>query len=89
MKILIVFYSMYGHIYEMAKAVEKGAKRIKGTNVQIRRIPETLPEEVLKKMAAFDFQKSLGKIPLCTVGELAAADAIIFGTPTRFGNMVG
>lgn len=52
-------------------------------------MPETLPEEVLKKMGAFEFQNKTAHIPVCTVDELASADAIIFGTPTRFGNMCG
>ncbi|MGD9241108.1 MAG: NAD(P)H:quinone oxidoreductase, partial [Desulfobacterales bacterium] len=53
------------------------------------RVPETLPQEVLEKMGAVDAQKEFSQIPVCTVQELAQADAIIFGTPTRFGNMCG
>lgn len=89
MKILIVYYSMYGHIHRMAEAVAEGAKEVKGAEVIMRRVPETLSEEALKKMGAFEIQKSFSHIPICTVDELGSADAVIFGTPTRFGNMCG
>ena len=89
MKILIVFYSTYGHVYKMAEAVAEGAQEIKGAEVVMRRVPETLPQAVLEKMGALEAQKQFSHIPACTVDELADADAIIFGTPTRFGNMCG
>jgi NAD(P)H dehydrogenase (quinone) len=89
MKVLIVFYSTYGHTYKMAEAVAEGVKEITGTEVDIRRVPETLPEDVLEKMGAVGAQKAFSHVPVCTVDELAEADAIIFGTPTRFGNMCG
>ncbi|OGP81648.1 MAG: NAD(P)H:quinone oxidoreductase, type IV [Deltaproteobacteria bacterium RBG_16_58_17] len=89
MNVLIVYYSMYGHIHRMAEAVKEGAGSVSGANVQICRVPETLPEEVLEKMGALETQQSLAHVPICKVGDLAAADAIIFGTPTRFGNMCG
>jgi NAD(P)H dehydrogenase (quinone) len=89
MKVIVVFYSMYGHIFKMAEAVAAGAKEIGGAQVELRRVPETLPQEVLEKMGAVEAQKIFGHIPICTVNELASADAIIFGTPTRFGNMCG
>ena len=89
MKILVVFYSTYGHIYQMAEAVAEGAKAVPGTEVEIRRVPETLPPEVLEATGAVEPQKAFSHIPVCTVEELAAADAVIFGTPTRFGNMCG
>jgi NAD(P)H dehydrogenase (quinone) len=89
MKVLVVFYSMYGHIARMADAVAEGAREVEGADVVIRRVPETLPPDVLEKMGAAEAQKALSRIPVCTVDELAEADAIIFGTPTRFGNMCG
>ncbi len=89
MKVLIVYYSMYGHIHHLAKAIAEGAKEVTGATVEMRRVPETLPEEVLKEMGALEPQKSFAHIPICQVDELASADAIIFGTPTRFGNMCG
>ena len=89
MKALIVFYSMYGHIYRMAEAMAEGVKEVKGAEVELRRVPETLPEEVLQKMGAIEPQKVFARIPVCKVDELPSADALIFGTPTRFGNMCG
>lgn len=89
MKILIVFYSMYGHIYRMAEAIAEGAKEVPGAEVVLRRVPETLSQEILQKMGAIEAQKSMAHIPICTVEELATADAVIFGTPTRYGNMCG
>ena len=89
MNILIVYYSMYGHVHRLAQAVAEGGKEVEGAEAILRRVPETLPEEVLKKMGALDVQKSLASVPVCRVDELASADAIIFGTPTRFGNMCG
>jgi NAD(P)H dehydrogenase (quinone) len=89
MKALVVFYSTYGHIYQMAEAVAEGVKQVNGAEVELRRVPETLPDGVLEQMGAVDAQKAFSHIPVCTVDELAAADAVIFGTPTRFGNMCG
>jgi len=88
MKLFIVFYSMYGHIYQMAQAVAEGAREVDGVQVELRRVPETLPEEVLQKMGAVEAQKAFAHIPVATVDELADADAIIFGAPTRYGNAV-
>ena len=73
----------------MATAVAEGVKQVPGAEVELRRVPETLPQEVLEKMGALEAQKSFAHIPVCTVEELAQADAVIFGTPTRFGNMCG
>jgi NAD(P)H dehydrogenase (quinone) len=89
MKVLIVYYSMYGHIFQMAQAMAEGAKEVKNTEVKIFRVPETLPDEILKKMGAFDFQKQSSHIDVCSADDLIAGDAIIFGTPTRYGNMCG
>jgi NAD(P)H dehydrogenase (quinone) len=89
MKVLVVFYSMYGHIYRLAEAITGGAREVVGTKVEMRRVPETLPEEVLKQMGAIEAKKTFAHIPICKIDELTSADAIIFGTPTRFGNMCG
>jgi len=89
MKTLIVYYSMYGHVHKMAEAVAEGAKSVPNTEVAARRVPETLSQEILSKMGAIEAQKAMERVPVCTVDELATADAIIFGTPTRFGNMCG
>ena len=89
MKILVVYYSMYGHIYKLAQAVAEGVRLVDGANAELRRVPETLPDQVLEKMGAIEAQKQQRQIPVCTVDELGSADAIVFGTPTRFGNMCG
>ncbi|MCI0439533.1 MAG: NAD(P)H:quinone oxidoreductase [Chloroflexi bacterium] len=89
MKILVVYYSMYGHIYKMAEAMAAGAREVEGAEVELRRVPETIPLETLERSGALDAQKAFEHVPVATVDELASADAIIFGTPTRFGNMAG
>lgn len=89
MKILIVFYSTYGHVHQMAEAVAEGVREIEGAEAVMRRVPETLPEAVLEKMGAVEAQQKMSHVPICSVDELASADAVIFGTPTRFGNMCG
>ena len=87
--ILVVYYSMYGHIYRLAEAAAEGIRAVAGVEAELRRVPETLPEDVLEKMGAIDAQKQQVHVPVCGVDELSKADAIIFGTPTRFGNMCG
>ncbi len=89
MKILVLFYSTYGHIYELAKSVAEGARSISGTEVTIKRVPETLSGEILSMMGAAEAQKAFGDVPIARPEELADYDAIIFGTPTRFGMMAG
>ncbi|MFH1975349.1 MAG: NAD(P)H:quinone oxidoreductase [Pseudomonadota bacterium] len=89
MKILVAYYSLYGHVKRMAEAIKEGASQVKGADVYMYRVPETLPEDVLEKMGALEAQKSFAHIPVCKADDLAEADAIIFGTPTRFGNMCG
>ena len=83
-KVLVLYYSMYGHIETMAHAVAEGANRVDGVEVVVKRVPETMQAEA--------FAKAGGKTqnaPVATPQELADYDAIIFGTPTRFGNMSG
>ena len=89
MKILVLFYSTYGHIYKMAEAIAEGAAQVDGASVSLRRVPETLPDSLLESIGALDAQKAFSHIPVCTVEELPEYDAIIFGTPTRYGNMTG
>lgn len=89
MKILIVYYSMFGHIHQMANAVKEGVEKIDGARGELRRVPETLPEDVLEKMGALDAQRVMSDVARATVDELPDSDGIIFGTPTRFGNMCG
>jgi len=83
-KVLVLYYSMYGHIETLAHAVAEGAGKVEGVEVVVKRVPETMPQEL--------FEKSGGKAqaaPVATPQELADYDAIIVGTPTRFGNMSG
>lgn len=82
-KILVLYYSSYGHIEQMAQAIARGAKAVAGTNVEIKRVPELVAEEVAKKSG----YKLNQTAPIATVDELPHYDAIIFGTPTRYGNM--
>ena len=89
MKVLIIYYSMYGHLHQMAQAIAEGVRQVSGAEAVLRRVPETLSTEILEKMGAIQAQKSMAEVPFATVEELATADALIFGTPTRFGNMCG
>ena len=82
-KVLVLYYSSYGHIEAMAEAVAEGARSVAGTTVDIKRVPELVPDEV----AAAAHIKVDQAAPIATPDELANYDAIIFGTPTRFGNM--
>jgi len=82
-KVLILYYSSYGHIETMAGAVAEGARAVPGTEVTIKRVPELVPEEVAKG-AHFKLDQAA---PVATINELADYDAIIIGTPTRFGRM--
>jgi len=85
--IQVIFYSMYGHIYTMAEAIAAGARGVEGTNVALLQVPELIPDEVLEQYGAKAARAAFAHIPLATVDRLPEADAIIFGTPTRFGNM--
>ena len=82
-KVLVLYYSSYGHIEAMADAVAQGAASVPGTEVSVKRVPELVPETI----AAASGMKVDQQAPIATPDELADYDAIIFGTPTRFGNM--
>ena len=86
-KIQVVFYSMYGHIYQMAEAVAAGAREIPDVEVTLYQVPELVPPDVLEQYGATAARATFAHVPLATVDRLPEADAIIFGTPTRFGNM--
>ncbi|MBX3708699.1 MAG: NAD(P)H:quinone oxidoreductase [Gammaproteobacteria bacterium] len=88
-KIQVIFYSMYGHIYHMAKAVAEGVKEVNDVSVDIFRVPELVPEDILVKSGAKEAQKAYETIPIIKPDQLTDADGYIFGTPTRFGNMCG
>jgi NAD(P)H dehydrogenase (quinone) len=82
-KVLVLYYSSYGHVETMARAVAEGAKGVAGVEVAVKRVAELVPDEVAKSSGMKIGQDA----PVAQPGELADYDAIIFGTPTRFGNM--
>ncbi len=86
-KVQIVFYSMYGHVYQLAEAIAEGAREVPDTQVSLYQVPELVPDDVLEKMGAKAARQAFADIPIAEPARLAEADAIIFGTPTRFGNM--
>ncbi|NLF85085.1 MAG: NAD(P)H:quinone oxidoreductase [Lentisphaerae bacterium] len=86
-QVQVVFYSMYGHVYRMAEAVAEGARSVPGVEVVLRQVPETLPDDVIAKMGATEARKAFAHVPVADPETLPQADAILFGTPTRFGNM--
>lgn len=86
-KVQVVFYSMYGHIYKMAEAIAAGAREVSDTEVTLYQVPELVPEDVLEKSGAKAARAAFAHVPFIKPEQLADADAIIFGTPTRFGNM--
>lgn len=88
-QVQIVFYSMYGHIYQMAKAVAEGVESVPDTEAKLLQVPELIPDEVLEKAGAKQPRSSFAHVPVAEPAQLPEADAIIFGTPTRYGNMCG
>jgi NAD(P)H dehydrogenase (quinone) len=86
-KIQVVFYSMYGHVYQMAEAVAAGARDAGATEVRLWQVPELVPDGILEKSSAAAARAAFAQVPVAKPTQLADADAIIFGTPTRFGNM--
>lgn len=82
-KVLVLYYSTYGHVETMAASIAEGARSVEGTEVTVKRVPETLSAEVIEKMGG----KLDHAAPEASPSELADYDAVIFGTPTRFGNM--
>ncbi len=86
-KVYVVFYSMYGHVHRMAEAVAEGARSVAGTEVKLFQVPELVPEEALERTGAKQARAAFANVPVMEPEQLAEADAVIFGTPTRFGNM--
>ncbi|VWC59271.1 NAD(P)H:quinone oxidoreductase [Burkholderia lata] len=84
-KVLVLYYSSYGHVETMAQHIAEGAKSVAGVEVALKRVPETIPVDQARAIGVKVDQAA----PVATVDELADYDAIIFGTPTRFGNMAG
>ena len=85
-KVQVIFYSLYGHIYRMAEAVAEGARSVPGATVDVYQVAETLPKEILEKMGAVEAKKAFAHVPIADPKRLAEADAIVFGTGTRFGS---
>lgn len=86
-KVQVVFYSMYGHIYRMAEAVADGVRSVAGCEAELLQVPELMSDEVLEQYGAKAARAAFAHIPFAVPSRLAEADGIIFGTPTRFGNM--
>lgn len=82
-KVLVLYYSSYGHVETMAYAVAEGVREVEGVEAIVKRVPETMPDEIARKAGVKIDQKA----PVAEPSELGEYDAIIFGTPTRFGNM--
>jgi len=87
MKIQVVFYSMYGHIYRMAEAVAEGARQVPGAEVSLFQVAELVPGAALERSGAKAARQAFAHVPLAQPQQLADADGILFGTPTRFGDM--
>lgn len=87
MKVNVIFYSMYGHIYKMAEAIADGARGVAGAEVKVLQVAETLGADVIAMMGATEAKKAIAHVPIATLDSLSEADAVIFGTPTRFGGM--
>ncbi len=87
MKVKVIFYSMYGHIHQMAEAEAEGAGEVDGAEVELLQVAELVPDEVLESSGAKQARKAFANLPVARPDDMADADAIIFGTPTRFGNM--
>jgi NAD(P)H dehydrogenase (quinone) len=82
-RILVLYYSSYGHIETMARAVAEGVRSVEGAEVTVKRVPELVPEDIARKSGMKIDQEA----PIADPNELGDYDAIIFGTPTRYGNM--
>lgn len=86
-KVNVIFYSMYGHVYRMAEAVAAGVKEVSGAEVGLYQVSEITPDAVLEKSGAKAARAAFAHVPVATMETLTEPQAIIFGTPTRFGNM--
>jgi NAD(P)H dehydrogenase (quinone) len=87
MKVQVVFYSMYGHIYRMAEAAAEGAHEVAGTEVELLQVPELIPEEVLQRSGAAQARQAFAHVRVAEPEDMTDADGIVFGIPARFGNM--
>lgn len=85
-KVQVVFYSLYGHVFKMAEAIAAGARSVPGAQVELFQVAETLPKEILEKMGAVEAKKAFAHVPIADPKRLPEADAIFFGTGTRYGS---
>jgi len=85
MKVQVIFYSMYGHTYRMAEAIAEGARSVEGVEVELYQVEELVPDDVLESSGAKKERAAFAHVPLASVDRLKEADAIVFGSPTRFG----
>src|SRR2546421_2214969 len=85
-KVQVIFYSLYGHVYRMAEAVAEGARQVAGAQVDLFQVAETLPPAVLEKMGAVEAKKAFAHVPIADPKRLPEADVILFGTGTRYGS---
>ena len=85
-RVKVIFYSLYGHIFRMAEAIAAGAREVPGAEVEVLQVPETLPPDVLEKMGAVEAKKAFAHVPIADPKKLTEADALFFGTGTRFGS---
>jgi NAD(P)H dehydrogenase (quinone) len=88
-KVYVVFYSMYAHVYQLAEAIAAGAREVEPSEVSLFQVPELMTDDAVEKAGANKAKESFSHIPFISPDQLEDADAIIFGTPTRFGNMAG
>lgn len=87
MKALIMFYSMYGHIHQLARAAEEGIAEVKGVEPVLRKVKETLPDALVEKLGGMEPRKAWADVPEVSIKDLEECDAMLIGTPTRFGGV--
>lgn len=85
-RVKVIFYSLHGHVYRLAQAVADGAREVAGVEVELLQVRETLPDDVIEKMGAIDAKKAMAGVPVADPKKLGEADAVLFGTGTRYGS---
>jgi len=85
-KVKVIFHSIYGHVFKMAEAVAAGAREVSGAAVEVLQVPETLSDEILGKMGATEAKKAFAHVSVADPKKLGEADALIFGSGTRYGS---
>ncbi|MBL8830562.1 MAG: NAD(P)H:quinone oxidoreductase [Planctomycetaceae bacterium] len=85
-KVKVIFYSLYGHVFRLAEAVAAGAREVPGAEVELLQVAETLPQDVIAKMGATEAKKAFAHVPIANPRTLNEADVILFGSGTRFGS---